>query len=170
MKRIVDQNGAKNLLGIAKVFFQNAFNATMSSDVAPDASCSTCTFDQNRSNYWTQVLYFRARNGTFKKVAQISDEGYTAANGGMIIYYALPSDPTIKITAFPPGFRMIAGNPFARNASAGGKNSYHCYTSPGFIPNPPDAIKNDTTTFPLVPCPGGLRHATFFKQCWDGGM
>lgn len=101
---------------------------------------------------------------------QISDQGFTAANGGMEVYYIVPNDTAISITAFPPGFRVVTGNPYARNASAAAFNSYHCYTSPNFWPDPAAQLPNDTTTFPLVPYPGGLRVATFFKPCWDGGM
>jgi len=70
-------------------------------------------FSEDFSNYWTAVLYFRARNGTFKRVPQKPNVGFEAANGGMTVYYT----PTIKngalkkgeITAFKKGFRMIVG-------------------------------------------------------------
>lgn len=49
----------------------NAFNASMTtSDVSNAASCTTCEFSEDFSNYWTANLYFKARNGTYKRVPQ----------------------------------------------------------------------------------------------------
>ncbi|KAI2625952.1 hypothetical protein GGR54DRAFT_629336 [Hypoxylon sp. NC1633] len=45
----------------------NAFNASMEYprvDLANEATCTTCTFSEDLSNYWTAILYFRAQNGT----------------------------------------------------------------------------------------------------------
>jgi hypothetical protein len=49
----------------------NGFNATMmSGDVSTTASCTTCEFSEDFSNYWTANMYFKAKNGTFKRVQQ----------------------------------------------------------------------------------------------------
>ena len=49
----------------------NAFNASMTTgDVSEVASCTTCQFSEDFSNYWTANLYFKARNGTYKRVPQ----------------------------------------------------------------------------------------------------
>jgi len=49
----------------------NAFNATMTTaDVAETASCTTCVFSEDFSNYWTANLYFKAKNGSYKRVPQ----------------------------------------------------------------------------------------------------
>ena len=49
----------------------NSFNATMTTgDVSGAASCTTCQFADDFSNYWTANLYFKAKNGTFKRVTQ----------------------------------------------------------------------------------------------------
>jgi hypothetical protein len=49
----------------------NAFNASMTtSDVSNAATCTTCQFSEDFSNYWTANLYFKARNGTYKRVPQ----------------------------------------------------------------------------------------------------
>lgn len=73
-----------------------------SHDIAEKASCTTCTFDQDFSNYWTAVLYFRARNGTFKRVPQLSNQNIELANGGMTIYYLSPDNKSDPVTAFKP--------------------------------------------------------------------
>ena len=50
----------------------NAFNISMpTGDVSEAASCTTCSFADDLSNYWTANLYFRARNGSYKRVPQI---------------------------------------------------------------------------------------------------
>lgn len=49
----------------------NGFNATMPvTDVSTLADCTTCQFSEDFSNYWTANLYFKARNGTYKRVQQ----------------------------------------------------------------------------------------------------
>lgn len=50
----------------------NAFNASIPvTDVSKIADCTTCGPPEDRSNYWTANLYFKARNGTFKRVPQM---------------------------------------------------------------------------------------------------
>jgi hypothetical protein len=50
----------------------NGFNASMTTgDVSNTATCTTCEFSQDFSNYWTANLYFKARNGTYKRVPQL---------------------------------------------------------------------------------------------------
>jgi hypothetical protein len=51
----------------------NAFNASMPTgvDISSVATCTTCGPADDRSNYWTANLYFKARNGTYKRVPQV---------------------------------------------------------------------------------------------------
>jgi hypothetical protein len=87
---------------------QNAFNASMDrgGKFVNEATCTTCQFADDFSNYWTAVLYFRAANGTYKRVPQRSNTGFEGMNGGMTVYYM--QDPimnfqqTSKVTAFRP--------------------------------------------------------------------
>lgn len=52
----------------------NSFNATMTTeDVSAMADCTTCAFSEDLSNYWTANMYFKARNGTFKRVPQLGN-------------------------------------------------------------------------------------------------
>ena len=72
-------------------------------DIPSMATCTTCTFSEDFSNYWTAVLYFRAKNGSFKRVPQVGNVGFESANaGGMTIYYVPAFDKTTKVTAFKP--------------------------------------------------------------------
>lgn len=50
----------------------NGFNASMTTgDVSGTASCTTCAFSEDFSNYWTANVYFKAKNGTYKRVPQL---------------------------------------------------------------------------------------------------
>lgn len=83
----------------------NAFNATMSGDISTKATCTTCTFSEDFSNYWTAAMYFKASNGSYKRVSIMVNDALPAGiNGGMTIYYTqqdFNSNGNQKITAFP---------------------------------------------------------------------
>ena len=75
-------------------------------DIADDSSCTSCSDDF--SNYWTSNLYFRARNGAYKRVPQSlerlqpffgSNTFASSINGGMLVYYVAGQNQT---TAFAP--------------------------------------------------------------------
>ena len=87
----------------------NAFNATMdpaSGDIANRATCTTCTFSEDFSNYWTAVMFFKHANGSYHKVPIMQNAALPdGINGGMTIYYTQQdffSNGNQKITAFKP--------------------------------------------------------------------
>ena len=138
----------------------NAFNATVdpSVNVGDRATCTTCIYSEDFSNYWTAVLYFRARNGTYKRVPQFPNAPslHDGQIAGMTIYYTQESfyDNKLsqKITAFPPGFRMTVGSPTTdTRAGAEGYKAlrYTCLQ---------DILTrgSETFEFPKKPCPGGI--------------
>lgn len=45
----------------------DAFNVTMdpATDLAKTSTCTSCSFVQDKSNYWTAVMFFKAKNGTY---------------------------------------------------------------------------------------------------------
>ena len=151
----------------------NAFNATMPyEDISKLASCTTCTFSQDFSNYWTANVYFRARNGTYKRVPQMANEVIGPANGGITVYYTAPGPKTV--TAFKPGFRMFSGDNSRRVSAGLGRSMqscFRCFTGPNFggnIYSPCMDPVRDTEDFPKQPCPGGIRSSVLFPICWDG--
>ena len=82
----------------------NSFNATMTPveyDPSVESTCTTCTFSEDLSNYWTANLYFRAKNGSFKRVPQYVNLGLRG-EGGITVYYIPPYDGKTKVTAFRP--------------------------------------------------------------------
>lgn len=152
----------------------NAFNASMTGDVGERGSCTTCTYTEDFSNYWTAVLFFKHPNGSYKRVpqypnAQLGTEGRDAPdiNGGMTVYYTqkdLGSNGNKFITAFKPGFRMTVGHPTTNTLAAARAQSglrYTCLQT---------ALTrgSETPDFPARPCPAGIMAIHHFPACWDG--
>jgi hypothetical protein len=125
----------------------NSFNVTMdptSHDLPGMSTCTSCTFKEDMSNYWTAVMFFKAKNGTFKRVPQTGNggpQGQLVNKGGLDVYYI----PSGKTTAFKPGFRMIAGNAANTDSSkvSSGNICHRCWTS-----------TNDNTFVGGAPCTG----------------
>lgn len=66
----------------------NSFNVTMTPgqlDPPTASTCTSCTYDEDFSNYWTANVYFKARNGTYKKVPLYTNLGL-GVKGGMTVY------------------------------------------------------------------------------------
>ncbi|KAK8111076.1 uncharacterized protein PG998_007533 [Apiospora kogelbergensis] len=84
----------------------NSFNASMDpkKDMPKESTCTTCSFAEDFSNYWTAVLFFKARNGTYKRVPQSSQ--IQGAKGGITVYYMQDAlydqQQRSKVTAFKP--------------------------------------------------------------------
>ncbi|KAL1836461.1 hypothetical protein VTK73DRAFT_5056 [Phialemonium thermophilum] len=146
----------------------NAFNATMTGDIGEQGTCTTCTFSEDFSNYWTAVMFFKHPNGTFKRVPLMENAALPpGVNGGMTIYYTqqdFNSNGNQKITAFKPGFRMTVGNVNTNSLSAA--QGHHglrfvCLDNKNTrFPELPD--------FPTKPCKGGIMTVHHFPACWDG--
>ncbi|KAI5924067.1 hypothetical protein F4810DRAFT_143444 [Camillea tinctor] len=81
-------------------------------------NCSSCIVKQDKSAYWTPILYFKdGTTGEFEMVPQV---------GGMLAYYFLRGE---NIQAFKPGFKMLAGDTNRRNYTLGDPHT----------PDPPSA-------------------------------
>jgi hypothetical protein len=94
------------------IAYQNAFNATMSGDIGEKGTCTTCTFSEDFSNYWTAALYFKHTNGSYKRVPLMENTALPGGvNGGMTIYYTqqdFDTNGNLNITAFKPVRFLIA--------------------------------------------------------------
>lgn len=133
----------------------------MDQDLPTTSSCTTCTPAEDFSNYWTAVLFFKARNGTYHRVKTIGNPlGFGAASGGMTVYYLSAG----KVTAFKPGFRMTVGDPTFRTAKQESKYSNLIYTC-----LQTSTTRSPTTTnFPTGTCKVGIMVSIRFPTCWDG--
>jgi hypothetical protein len=68
-------------------------------DPAQLSTCTTCSFAQDKSNYWTAVMFFKHKNGSYIRVPQVGNggpEGKLINDGGLDVYYI----PNGKVTAF----------------------------------------------------------------------
>ncbi|KAI1630685.1 hypothetical protein F4809DRAFT_635782 [Biscogniauxia mediterranea] len=147
----------------------NSFNASMdpmTHDLPTASTCTSCTFSEDFSNYWTAVLFFRARNGTFKRVPQYASEGLQA-NGGITVYYIPSYDNQSTVTAFKPGFRMLVGDASLRSPGTARKVCHRCMPASGDNNNL-NCASPDSQTLPTGFCAGGIRSVITFPTCWDG--
>ncbi|KAI0018180.1 hypothetical protein F4780DRAFT_752303 [Xylariomycetidae sp. FL0641] len=147
----------------------NSFNATMdpaTHDLPSNSTCTSCTFSEDFSNYWTAVLYFRARNGTYKRVPQYASEGLTA-DGGITVYYIADPDANKKVTAFKPGFRMLVGDAALTSPGSAPKVCHRCMPATGDNTNL-NCAAPDSQVLPNEFCVGGIRSVLTFPTCWDG--
>lgn len=147
----------------------NSFNATMdpsNHDLPKLSTCTSCTFAEDFSNYWTAVLYFRARNGTLRRVPQFPNVGLQG-NGGITVYYIPSYDSKVKVTAFKPGFRMLVGDASLRSAGKDRKVCHRCMVASGDRNNI-ECSSPDSQYLPKTACPGGIRTVITFPTCWDG--
>jgi len=153
----------------------NSFNYSMdpaTHDLPTKSSCTSCTFSEDFSNYWTAVLFFRARNGTYKRVPQFVSSGLRG-KGGITVYYIAPYDGKTKVTAFKPGFRMLVGDAAAVEKPSPNKDPKVCHrcmpkTGEGTGVECGASSSSDTQTLPKNPCAGGIRSVITFPTCWDG--
>ncbi|TEB26880.1 hypothetical protein FA13DRAFT_1776751 [Coprinellus micaceus] len=137
----------------------NAFHPNMTSDIGKQGTCTTCTFSEVFSNYWTAHT-----NGTYKRLPIVQNAPLpNGINGGITIYYTqqdLFSDGNAKMTAFKPGSRMIVGNPTATTRQAIGLRFVCLVDKNTRFP--------ELETFPTESPRGGIMTVHHFPACWDG--
>ncbi|KXX76195.1 putative exoglucanase GH6D [Madurella mycetomatis] len=145
----------------------NMFNITMDANrhnIGEEATCTTCTFAEDFSNYWTATLFFRARNGSFIRVPQRPNVDFDGARGGGMTVYYTPSYQNHQVTAFRPGFRMIVGNPMYRTAAEASRYRQMTFTCLETL----YTRTGETTDMPRQPCREGIMANVRFPTCWDG--
>lgn len=140
----------------------NGFGFNMTYEQARTSTCSSCPIQQDLSNYWTPSLYYQFENGSFESVAQVGD-GVGVFGGQNVYYLQRPGPDNDTLYAFPEGFRMLAGDPMKRNSTddfASQAVSFVCLDYSG--------TSSQSTGFPTINCPDGLRAQIFFPSCWNG--
>ncbi|KXH64089.1 hypothetical protein CSAL01_01336 [Colletotrichum salicis] len=146
------------------------------------SDCTSCRVKQDKSAYWHPALYFQdSSTGEFELVDQV---------GGMLAYYLLNGK---DIKAFPPGFRMIAGDTYRRNYTAGDPSKPDPQKSEWAILGQTDqsvlrqrAIGFNCLNYARAPegtlyrhflpdkayldanCANGVRFEMMFPSCWNG--
>ena len=59
-------------------------------DLPGQASCTSCSYTQDKSNYWTAAMYFQHNNGSYHRVPQVGNggpQGRLDQQGGITMYY-----------------------------------------------------------------------------------
>jgi hypothetical protein len=99
----------------------------------------------------------------------MANQGLTA-NGGVTVYYIPTYDGKTTVTAFKPGFRMLAGDPTLRSAKGMQRGICHrCFSTINQVPfGGAPCTGDDTQAFPTKMCNGGIRSTITFPTCWDG--
>ena len=85
-----------------------------------ESTCTSCQYADDFSNYWTAVLYFKAQNGSYKRVPQLGNNQFRNATGGLTVYYMqdaiYDSAQKSKVTAFQPVscfvYHKVTSSPF----------------------------------------------------------
>jgi hypothetical protein len=91
----------------------NAFALTMTDDQALSSTCTSSLVKNDKSNYWTPSLYFQdPTTGLLEDVEMFY----------MNVYYFFEATTDV-IEAFPPGLRMVVGNPSLRSPPSTGGQS-----------------------------------------------
>jgi hypothetical protein len=112
-------------------------------------------------------MFFRARNGTYKRVKQLGALFHEEAReGGITIYYFPPRlDASSNVVAFKKGFRMRTGDPGVRTAAEAARYPHIDYTC---LVRDDTRYTNRSRTFPEHMCPEGILTTLYFPPCWDG--
>lgn len=152
-------------------------------DSLVESDCTSCMVKQDKSAYWTPSLHFIHEDGETEVVGQ---------SGGMLVYYLLPGElhrESYNVTAFPQGFRLLAGDTRQRNytgsfpdtdpstwdaeersqKSLGQKAiGFNCLNYD--IEGEPTAYRHFLPDKGYMDqhCKNGIRAEIYFPSCWDG--
>ncbi len=130
-----------------------------------EAYCTSCEIQDDKSGYWTPLLYFKHSNGTYEEVPHT----------GTVVYYEGRGVTAYNITAFPPGYRVLSGTSGQRFYD----NQTLTYSPPGQGPGRPIADRvsfacldisgpiPETPWMARTNCSDGLRAQIQFPSCWD---
>lgn len=108
-----------------------------------EAGSTTCIEKEDLASYWAPALY----DGDRHVVPSSSDSYYRAA----------PGVRAADLVAFPPGFKVIAGDPTATAAQPLDVVGWGCGRNPRLRAEPPSCGPGSPLTLHVV-----------FPDCWDG--
>ncbi|KFY82050.1 hypothetical protein V500_10863 [Pseudogymnoascus sp. VKM F-4518 (FW-2643)] len=155
------------------IFGSSGFTESSGTDELLAGDCTSCAVTEDKSAYWTPPMYFKnAATGQYKLVDQV---------GGMLSYYFLNYAPgETKITAFPHGMEMIAGDTNQRNFTAGEDapttQKGLAQKAIGFNCLNYDIAAEGSLYRHFMPdkayldanCKDGIRAELMFPSCWNG--
>jgi len=140
-----------------RVFGASNFGASFNYETYQASSCTSIGPQADKSAYWLPQLYWMDKDSS-------GNPTYAAINGNVRIYYNLWRDvDSLPIRPFPPGLRMLVGNPNAKTGPAGLDHVYVCQTGTDFSKN----IQGNDFNFNST-CIQGVKAQLNFPPCWDG--
>ncbi|KAL7424676.1 hypothetical protein Q5752_000360 [Cryptotrichosporon argae] len=137
------------------------FAETQTYESMQEGLCTTAPVNIDKSNYWAPQLYYYSPDlDAFEMIPVSYMNAYYLPRAG--------SDGVVK--AFPPGLRMISGNPYRRTFNASSPDdlaiSYVCLDYSGSHTG--DPAWDQRNSFFAHNCPSGMRAQVNFRPCWDG--
>ncbi|KAL7410277.1 WSC-domain-containing protein [Mrakia frigida] len=139
----------------------NSFNRSYDLTLQREATCTTSPVQADLSTYWAPQLYYQAENGSLTIVPTAFVQTYYLNRNG-------PKKQKIK--AFPPGLRMLAGDPkrttFNASLFTNTAISFVCLDYAGGHDNDPAWAQRNS--FFEHDCPDGQRLQINFPSCWNG--
>ncbi|KAH9905697.1 WSC domain-containing protein [Xylariomycetidae sp. FL2044] len=152
---------------VHKVSGGSNFGPSVTTESLLASRCTSCEVQADKSAYWTPQLYYQYRNGSLVDVP----------NGGTVVYYLGRGENRSNTEPFPPGFRMLSGNPYLRSNDTNtmtysdpskripgrlvsDRVSFACLDSSGALPEHNYMFRTE--------CDNGMRAQIQFPTCWDG--
>ena len=138
------------------IFGGDGFKKDWDFDTAKAGKCNNVGPSKDHSNYWFPGLYHHGKDGSFERVPV-----------KFVVYYHFSTDENGPRTMFPPGLKIIAGNPFLRHDDSATNKAtksiqWWCH----------DGGQKKTGGFPegVTTCTGadGFAAEIWFPFCWDG--
>ena len=124
------------------------------------SQCTQCEVQADKSGYWTPQLFYEHSDGMYEEVdSQILTVSYVGGD-----------DDVANIKPFPPGFRMISGEPSARSydTSAMTNNGNRPITERVSFSCHDEQSISMTPDMNHTQCRGGMKVQVHFQSCWDG--
>jgi hypothetical protein len=127
-------------------------STTGASLMANPSSCGRGMQSSDHSGYWIPSLYKLNADGSHTLI--------TSGDQQMFIYYRRAGGPTgPKVTPFPPGLAMVAGNSRATSAQSSALIDWDCGGGGPMTPTIPQCANGTTAT---------LHADVVFPSCWNG--
>ena len=147
-------SNVQNFAGASTIDFNTTYDDLQAS------RCTSCDVHADKSGYWTPQLSYEHSDGRFEVVG----------NQGLTVYYHGSGDDAANITPFPPGFRMVSGDPSARsyNTSAVTHNGNRLIADRvNFACNDMQSMP-ETTDMKYTQCAKTMKAQVHFQSCWNG--
>lgn len=131
----------------------NGFSMNADGDAMRNSTCTSCPIGADLSAYWVPQLYVKYKNGS----------GFGLIESHQIVYYEPRGKKGEKIIAFPPGLKMLAGDPNLRTKGDAIEQKAITWQCIDYANSHPEQ-----QGIPNFKCPQGLRGQVNFPMCWNG--